>query len=445
MLRVACLAGTATGTALMMMVPSSAPADVTFPLLLLALAPLVALVVVENRRPVISRRVIFGVGAGLLVLAAVRPPHGSHDVWSYAMYGRIAAAHHLSPYIHRPSEFPSDPFLARVSPGWRDSRSVYGPGFTALSAAIMAVAGSSALIARLAFQALAAGGLLVAGALLFRRGVRTGALAAVMLNPLVVVSVANGGHNDALVGLAILLAALALQRERSAAAGLVLAGAVLIKAVAVLPALAAVIWLWRHKGRGPAATVVASILAPVAVGYAAAGGIDAITPIFAAGARRSRVSVWNLLGGWHSAGSLMSHAGPAAAVAVIGFTAVVVATRLGEESAVPALVASLAGYLLLAGYILPWYFAWVLPLAALEDASALRRVLAAQTVAVLVAYQYQSIRNGDGLDRLLQAGIGGARLVALAGSLVLIGVTVGTSRPWASVRSSDGSSSVDHR
>ncbi|MEA2717141.1 MAG: alpha,6-mannosyltransferase, partial [Actinomycetota bacterium] len=226
-------------------------------------------------------------------------------------------------------------------------------------------------------------------------------------------------------GLAILLAAEALRRRRPAVAGVLLAAAVLVKAVAVLPAIAGVIWVWRHEGRRYAATLVAGLVAPVALGFAVFGGVDAVAPVLAAGARRSRVSVWNLLGSGHAlVPGLVTRHPVSMAVVVIGFTAVVVATRIADESPVPAFAASLVGYLLLAGYILPWYFAWVLPVAALDDASPLGRVVGAQTVVVLVAYQYESVRHGDGLDRLLQVAVGGARLVALAGSLVLLAVAI---------------------
>ena len=58
----------------------------------------------------------------------------------------------------RPSaeRLPGDPFLQYVGAGWRHTTSVYGPLFTAVSAAFTDVAGGSALRARLAFQGLAA-------------------------------------------------------------------------------------------------------------------------------------------------------------------------------------------------------------------------------------------------------------------------------------------------
>lgn len=430
-LRLGLLAASAAGTAAMLLVSPTSPADVTFPLLLLSLVPLGGLVVLEHRRPTISRRVLLGVAGGLLLLAVVRPPQASHDVWSYAMYGRVVATHHVSPYAHRPAEFASDPALARVSPGWRQARSVYGPGFTAVSAAIMAVAGDSGLAARIGFQALAASALLAVGVVLARVGVPTAALAAVVLNPLIVVGVANGGHNDALVGLALLLTTLALHRRRPAAAGLLLAAAVLVKAVAVLPAIACLLWVWRHAGRRAAAAVAAWIGIPVMTGYAAFGGYAAIAPIFASAAHQSRASVWRRFsdGAVVPPAFFVRHVGLLAALAVLGLTTVLVWARSREASAAPVLIASLTGYLLLARYVLPWYFAWALPVAALDAESPLSRLLAAQTVMILVAYQYQVTRHGDGLDRFLGTGVGGAQLfAATAAALLVLGAAVGAVR-----------------
>jgi alpha-1,6-mannosyltransferase len=416
------LAASAAGTAAMLLVSPRSPADVTFPLVLLAVVPLAGLVALEHRRPTISPKLLLGVAGGLLLLAVTQPPHGSDDLWSYAMYGRLVAAHHVSPYTHVPADFPSDPALARVSPGWRGTPSLYGPGFTVLSAGIMAVGGVSGLAARLGFQAVAAAALFAVGAVLVRRRTPSAALAAVMLNPLILVWVVNGGHNDALVGLSLFLAALALPR-RLGLAGLLLAAAVLVKAVAVLPAIACVVWAWRRSGPRAAGSLASVAAAPVLLAYAAFGGLAAIAPLFASATHQSRVSVWRLLP--DGAALSMHSVGVLAAVAVLGLTTVLVATRVSEASVAPVLVASLAGYLFLAGYVLPWYFAWVLPLAALDAESPVARLLAAQTVAMLLAYEYRSGPNGDGLDLLLHSGVAVAQVMAVVASLGLI-VAAGT-------------------
>src|SRR5437899_1346598 len=130
--RVALLIATAGATATLLIASPSARAELIIPLLVVGLAALAALVALERRAPMLSRSLVLGVAAGTAALAVARPPHGSLDLWSYAMYGRIAAVHHANPYVMRPSAFSTDRFLAFVRPGWRNTRSVYGPLFTGL-------------------------------------------------------------------------------------------------------------------------------------------------------------------------------------------------------------------------------------------------------------------------------------------------------------------------
>ena len=166
-----------------------------------------------------------------------------------------------------------------MAPGWRHTRSVYGPGFTLLSAAVVGLTRSSSLAARVAFQAISAGALVFCGVVLARAHAPRWTLAAVLLNPLVLVSAVNGGHNDTLVGAALLAATLALARHRPVAGGVALAAAMNVKLVAVLPAVAAGAWVWRHHGRRAAALAAAAATAPVVAGYLAFGGPRALSPL----------------------------------------------------------------------------------------------------------------------------------------------------------------------
>src|SRR5437588_3527591 len=182
-------------------------------LLLIAFVSLGLLVAAEVRRPRLDRRAVLGLGAVVLVVAVAAPPRESRDLWVYAMYGRMVAHHQVSPYRHVAAEFPHDPWAAKVPHGWRQTRSVYGPLFTGVSAAAMAPAGDSFLAGRLFFQLLAAAA--VAGCLwlIERRTRSAAALALLALNPVVIVSVVNGGHNDALVGLGVLGGVLLAERR----------------------------------------------------------------------------------------------------------------------------------------------------------------------------------------------------------------------------------------
>ena len=182
--------------------------------------------------------------APLLGLAVAVPPHGSHDLWSYAMYGRMVSHYHASPYRHIPAEYAGDPMRHLVT--WTHTKSVYGPVFTAVSAVLMTVAGGSTLLARLAFQGTAALALVAIVGMLWRREVSPVALALLVLNPVVVIGIVNGGHNDLLVGGLALAAVYRLQQQRPVVAGALLASAGLIKVSALLAAA-------RRPGLGVAA------------------------------------------------------------------------------------------------------------------------------------------------------------------------------------------------
>jgi hypothetical protein len=153
------------------------------------------------------RRIVW-VAILLHAIAVIIPLFLSRDVYSYAIYGRMVSVHGVNPYVDIPASFIDDPVYPLVSVDWIDSPSVYGPAFVAISAAITGVVSSPPAMV-LAFKLLAAVAslgtmfLAVAGA----RRVRPerAAFAAVLVgwNPVIVFHGVAGGHNDALVGLAL--------------------------------------------------------------------------------------------------------------------------------------------------------------------------------------------------------------------------------------------------
>ena len=267
-------------------------------LLLAAYAALVVVLVVELRRQrkglssSLGKVIAGGCTALLLVLAVVLPPAESHDVWAYSWYGRVVAHYHASPYKHAPAAYPHDKWAHHVDRIWRKDKSVYGPVFTVVSGAGMFVFGFSFLSARLFFQALAA--LCAAGAiiLVWRRTRSPAAIAALGLNPLVMISVVNGAHNDAWVGLAVIGGVVLITRGRMKWAGLVFAAAVMVKVAAVLPLAAVGLWVLRNKGFRPMAVLAGSAAAAGAVGFAATGGTASFGPLHAAQLHVSGASVW---------------------------------------------------------------------------------------------------------------------------------------------------------
>jgi len=349
-------------------------------LLVVAYAALAALVSFELRRhragipSGLPKSVVVGFSAGLMALAFTVQHTESHNVWAYSWYGRVVAHYHASPYSHPPAKSPHDRFARRVDPIWQRDGSVYGPVFTVTSGAGMLVFGWSFLTARLFFQLVAA--LCVVGAmvLVWRRTRSPTAIACLGLNPLVVLSVVNGGHNDAWVGLAVLGGVLLVMNGRWKWAGLAFAAALLVKVAAALPLAAVGLWLWRRHGWRPAFTTGAWAVGAAIVAYAMVGGTAAFAPLHTAQLHFSGASVWygprrwltlaqvrnGLSGG--AAGHLVRQAVSAgASAAVIAMTLLLVARRLNHSD--PALVAgaSVIAYTLLGAYVLPWYVFWALP------------------------------------------------------------------------------------
>jgi hypothetical protein len=353
-------------------------------------------------RRTLPRRLVLTAAVAGIAMAVVAPPVGSTDTSAYAVYGRMVTAHHASPYTHVPADFPGDPWYPRMAAFWHHTGSVYGPGFTAVSAAAMAWAGTSALKGRLAFQLLAAAALLGALALVDRRTRGDpAALAFVGLNPVLVAGVVNGGHNDVLVGLAVLAGAVLLTgpgRIRPAVAGAVVALGALVKLVALLALAAMVAWALCHLGRRAAARLAAAGGAVTLLGYLLAGGATALGPLEAATGQQQLPAAWAYPRRWltarlvhhgsgaaHAAASAQHTVSRLALATVVLLAAVVVLARLRARSPVPPTAAALLAYLLAGAYVMPWYTAWALPALALRRRSRLAVIAAAHAGVLLLA------------------------------------------------------------
>jgi len=424
-------------TAAALSLSSVTRAGLQLPILAVAVAAFGLVLALERRQPRLSRRAVLAASAALLALAVVIPPQGSRDVWAYVMYGRIVTQHSASPYTHVPAAFPADPMLRRVSPAWRHTPSVYGPAFTAVSAAGMAVTGTSPTASRLFFQLLAAGAVAAALALLARRGADAGALAWIGLNPVVLFVVA-GGHNDLLVGLAVLCGVLAATRGRAGLAGVALGLGALVKISGLLPLAAVVVWLVVRQGWRAGARAAVAGGALVAIGYAAAGGPAALEPLHTAAGFRSKGSFWVFPVGWlarHGLDWTTSHAvtvtGALALVGVAIAGALIIAGR--RRDADPALAAAgvALAYLLGGTYILPWYAGWTILVTALAWRSRLALLVQIQAAALLFAYVDRPGLDPDSLHAFL-ATLGSRVLPALQAVAFVALVVVSARRLRAS-------------
>ena len=85
----------------------------------------------------------------------------STDVYTYWDYARISTEHGGNPYVDVPNDYPDDPALPLMGSHWRDTTSVYGPGFTLASEGHAVVVGGSPDAAAWLYRALAAAAMVV--------------------------------------------------------------------------------------------------------------------------------------------------------------------------------------------------------------------------------------------------------------------------------------------
>jgi hypothetical protein len=319
------------------------------------------------------------------------PPLASQDVYSYASYGRLQAIHNHNPYLVGPSAAPDDPSANYVGRMWWDMPSVYGPTMQVLSLVLASVASDfSALVLLLKLSAALALGislwLLVKCARLASRSAAL-AVVAVGWNPLVVLHIAGGGHNDIFVATALLGAVYLHLRHRRLLATLVAVAAALVKLTALVPLGIYCLLVWRkrdaHGGPRQALLLGAFSAAVIAGAYAPFwAGISTLGALARVGGLSTTISVPAITGeiirlGLESLGFEPLRRGQWVAIMrvifAIGFGvyALGLLRRLGRsDELLPEVVGKvLLAFCLTTGYLLPWYLVWPLLLLSLVPTS----------------------------------------------------------------------------
>jgi len=400
---------------------------------LLSTATCARLAVLEWRQPRLGlRAVVVAIGL-VLTSAVVIPPRGSNDVWSYAAYGRMVSVHNASPYNHVPADFRGDALYREVSPVWRHRGSVYGPVFVGFAAVGTFVAGDSPTATRLFFQMSMAAAVVIALALVWRRTRSTAALLWLGLHPLFGAALVNGGHIDALVGLAVLVSAMLAAKRWGVATGVVIGLATLIKLPAFLALVGVVAWGWRQRDRQLPFRAVATASAIVTLGYLPFLP-GALRVLHGANQTVTPGSLWNVPAEWlvgNDAGrNLFPYVPPALtafsyfSLALSGVLAVVLAWRtMRRRRPDQAIGAATASYTIAAEYTLPWYTAWALPVLADRRPSPLAWVVWTQSALLLAAWKLPLPAEGavfhNAMMGLLTYAAPIAALIAFAGAGVL--------------------------
>ena len=331
-----------------------------------------------------TRRLFWAAVVALLGGFALAPVLLSHDVYSYVDYARLGVVHGLNPYVHPPAAAPFDPAYARVT--WIDATSAYGPLFTLATyplawlpvwlavamlktTAALSVLGTALLVARIAPS----------------RGVSPlGAAAFVALNPLVLIHVVGGAHNDGVAMLAATVGLAAMLSAHEASAGAAFVAAFAIKAPAALAAPFVLLAATRSvdsphwsvvnapsasRRHGAHRFLLGAAVAALAIGVAAcaAFGWSWLDAIGLAGENQHRTTHMSIPITFARLTGLDPTAIRATALALfaIAFLALLIRTWRGADWLRMAAWASLA-LLLATAWLLPWYLVWALPLVALS-------------------------------------------------------------------------------
>jgi hypothetical protein len=343
-----------------------------------------------------GRRFVWGLILVLVAAFAVAPVLLSHDVFSYVDYARLGVRHGLDPYVYEPDSAPGDAAFAHVT--WIDAKSAYGPFFTLLT---YPLAWLPVGVAVAALKALAALSVLAIATLVARIAAWRGvdplrAAAFVALNPLVLVHVVGGAHNDALTMLLAMLAVAAILSARELTGGAALRAAIATKLSAAFLAPFALVGSATSAPTGRKPPYVAGLRpvvrllagaagAALAIGVAAylAFGWDWLRGFGLAGENQSRTSHLSI----PTTFARISGLGPdeVRVAAALLFAALVLylliwTGRGGDWIRASAWTAF--GLLLATAWLLPWYLLWPLPLVAISRDRALQIL-----TLLLTAYQ----------------------------------------------------------
>jgi alpha-1,6-mannosyltransferase len=335
----------------------------------------VSYVVVVGVAHRLSPVLVLGCIAALYALILLAPPLVSTDIFSYQFYGRIGRLYGFNPYLAGPHALAGDPLYSYIGSKWYATPTVYGPVFTALSyllAPLTIAANVFAYKAIAAVSSLAIVALVWNGARL--RGVDpVKATALVGLNPLIIVYGIGGGHNDLLM-LAPMVAGIVLLlqgRGRAGAGAIVVAAAVKVTAGLMLPfALADARGRMagaRRRDLLIGAGVAAALLAVFTFVLFGTGPLHLPATIEKVQSKGNWQSIPGFVGARLGLGSAI---GQPAAVLLGALFAGALCWLLwrvwrGELDWIAGAGWAAVALLVTAASLLPWYVAWLMPLAAL--------------------------------------------------------------------------------
>jgi hypothetical protein len=326
------------------------------------------------------RRAIIVTGAIIVLWAipvSLGPPLLSNDVYSYVAQGEMASRG-LDPSSVGPVELGRNDFTSGADPVWRSAPAPYGPVAVIAARSAVEIAGHDQVTAIALYRVVVWLGVIMAAIGVGLIAVRNGLSAAVAIaigigNPIMILHVIGGVHNDALMFGFLALGLAAAQRDRKKLAVALITAATAVK----LPAAIGLLylgWCWRgavatwKERLVTTAAVFATAVAAIFVGCLLVGlGPGWITALKSTGKVNDTYSPTTKIGfsiaeilngiGLHVDGQILASGVRALgllATAVIAFVMLMRSPRVGYIKATGVM---LVAYVLLGPVIWPWYLA----------------------------------------------------------------------------------------
>jgi hypothetical protein len=186
--------------------------------------------------------------AWVVPLLAVAPLF-SRDVFSYAAQGEMMS-HHINPYQYGPGTIGSGQFVNPVDPLWKNTPAPYGPLFLMIDGWFAALSGHNAIVTVVFLRLLSVVGVALIAYCVPKLARAYGrdpgqAFVIAVLNPLSILALVGGAHNDAIM-IGLLLAGITACKSRHPVLAVVLC--TLAAAIKVPAAIGIVYVAWEWAG-----------------------------------------------------------------------------------------------------------------------------------------------------------------------------------------------------
>ena len=396
-----------------------------------------------RRRPGVPVRYLVMILSLWAVPMLVVAPLFSRDVFSYAAQGEMMSRH-INPYNYGPYTLGSGPYPGPVDPLWGNTPAPYGPLFLMVDGFMATASFHNERVTVILLRLMALAGVaLIAWAIphlarSFGRDVGPIFVLAV-LNPLVLLTLVGGAHNDAIM-IGLLLAGVVAARTRHPVLGVVLCTlAAAIKVPAALGILY-VAWSWL----GPDLPVRQRLRPLISAGLLAVAVMAVLSLLSGLG--------WGWIANLETPGAVRSWLAPATGIGlaisgiahtvgigvslggVLSFTRVLGLAAAGGLAVyflwhsdrigwMRALGLSMLLFVLLGPVVQPWYLTWGIILLAPVAEGRLRTVL----ITLSVAVPFIGLTGGRQLiNEMLRAN----PLAVVAAVVVLLGVLIAPLGRW---------------